>query len=99
MLRQLNAGNRSSDDHRSVIRRELYEKQLNSPSAWRRASGSFTPTSLAPQGVAEIPYALVPLTRDAGLDTHWGVFGAEPLVNVTKAFHDALLGAPYGLRP
>ena len=49
-------------------------------------------------GVAEILYTLVPLLRDVGLETDWGVmFGAEPFFNVTKSFHNALQGADYEL--
>ena len=46
-------------------------------------------------GVAEILYTLVPLMRDAGLDTEWRVIhGQDEFFDVTKAIHNALQGAP-----
>lgn len=51
-------------------------------------------------GVAELLYTVVPLMRDAGLDTEWDVmFGEEPFFNVTKNFHNALQGAEFELTP
>lgn len=44
-------------------------------------------------GVAEILHSLVPLMRDAGLDTHWEVIkGDLAFFNVTKKIHNALQG-------
>src|SRR5262245_7300191 len=49
-------------------------------------------------GVAEILYTLVPLMRDAGLDTEWRViYGQEEFFDVTKAIHNALQGSPRSL--
>ena len=49
-------------------------------------------------GVAEINYALVPLMRDAGLETEWRViFGQEEFFEVTKTIHNALQGDAKGL--
>ena len=49
-------------------------------------------------GVAEILYTLVPLMRDAGLDTEWRViYGQDEFFDVTKAIHNALQGAPRSL--
>ena len=49
-------------------------------------------------GVAEIIYTLVPLMRDAGLDTEWRViYGQDEFFDVTKAIHNALQGDPTGL--
>jgi trehalose synthase len=45
-------------------------------------------------GVAEILYTLVPLMRDAGLDTEWKViYGQDEFFDVTKTIHNALQGA------
>jgi len=51
-------------------------------------------------GVAEILYTLVPLMRDAGLDTEWRViYGEDEFFDVTKAIHNTLQGAETGLTP
>ncbi len=47
-------------------------------------------------GVAEILNRLVPLLEDMGLPTKWEVItGGERFYAVTKAFHNALHGAPF----
>lgn len=98
MLQRVNPGNKSLADYRSIVRRDLYDevKELG-----QRLEGArvlhINATSFG-GGVAEILYTLVPLMRDAGLQTEWGVmFGAEPFFNVTKGFHNALQGAEYEL--
>jgi trehalose synthase len=49
-------------------------------------------------GVAEILYTLVPLMKDAGLDTEWQViYGREEFFNATKLMHNALQGNPQDL--
>jgi len=47
-------------------------------------------------GVAEILTRLLPLAEECGLDVKWDVMtGGEDFFEVTKAFHNALHGAPY----
>jgi trehalose synthase len=47
-------------------------------------------------GVAEILNRLVPLMEEVNVPTHWEVItGGEKFFQVTKAFHNALQGAPY----
>jgi trehalose synthase len=47
-------------------------------------------------GVAEILNCLVPLMREVGLKCEWSVLtGGADFFEVTKAFHNALHGAPY----
>lgn len=44
-------------------------------------------------GVAEILHSLVPLMKDAGMNTEWKVIkGDNEFFNVTKSFHNALQG-------
>ena len=44
--------------------------------------------------------SLVPLMRDVGIDARWEVIrGEDEFFNVTKAFHNALQGAPVELTP
>lgn len=46
-------------------------------------------------GVAEILTRMVPLIREMGIETHWDVIkGDQAFYNTTKAFHNALHGAP-----
>ncbi|MBZ5704654.1 MAG: glycosyltransferase [Acidobacteriia bacterium] len=49
-------------------------------------------------GVAEILNRLAPLLEELGVATHWEVItGGNDFFEVTKAFHNALHGAPYVL--
>lgn len=51
-------------------------------------------------GVAEILNRLVPLAEELELSIHWDVMtGGEDFFEVTKAFHNALHGAPYRSNP
>jgi trehalose synthase len=51
-------------------------------------------------GVAEILTRLLPLAREVGLDTRWHVMeGGPEFYDITKAFHNALHGSAYTVRP
>ena len=51
-------------------------------------------------GVAEILNRLVPLAEELGINIRWEVMtGGEDFFEVTKAFHNALHGAPYHPEP
>jgi trehalose synthase len=51
-------------------------------------------------GVAEILNRMVPLLQELGVPTRWDVItGGNDFFEVTKAFHNALHGAPYEPRP
>jgi trehalose synthase len=51
-------------------------------------------------GVAEILIRLLPLAEELGLKMQWDVMsGGEDFFEVTKAFHNALHGAPYHVTP
>jgi trehalose synthase len=51
-------------------------------------------------GVAEILNRLLPLMRELGLDARWQVMeGGPEFFEVTKAFHNALHGSAYQVRP
>ena len=98
MLQQVNAGNKSLADYRSIIRQELYEELHTLSERLKGVRVLHVNATRFGGGVAEILYTLVPLMRDVGLAAEWGVmFGAEPFFNVTKGFHNALQGAPYEL--
>jgi trehalose synthase len=51
-------------------------------------------------GVAEILTRLIPLARELGLDARWHVMEGSPeFYDITKAFHNALHGNTYTVRP
>jgi trehalose synthase len=51
-------------------------------------------------GVAEILMRVIPLMRELGLEALWRVMEADlPFFEVTKAFHNALHGAPFTMGP
>ena len=51
-------------------------------------------------GVAEILTRLLPLARELGLDARWHVMeGGPEFYDITKAFHNALHGNAYDIRP
>jgi len=97
-LQQVNAGNKSLSNYRSIVRRELYEELQDLSERLKGVRVLHVNATSFGGGVAEILYTLVPLMRDVGLQAQWGVmFGAEPFYNVTKNIHNALQGAPYEL--
>src|ERR1043166_1561971 len=47
-------------------------------------------------GVPELLNRIVPLSQELELDTRWEIMaGTAPFFDVTKAFHNALHGAPH----
>jgi len=97
-LQQVNVGNKSLSDYTTIASRGLMEqiRGLAEPLAGKRVL-HLSATAFG-GGVAEILYTLVPLMRDAGLETDWRViFGQDEFFDVTKAIHNALQGNPRGL--
>src|SRR5215207_11321591 len=98
MQQRVNPGHKSLADYSSIIRRELYDEVVELGERLKGARVLHVSATSFGGGVAEILYTLVPLMRDAGLETEWDVmFGSEPFFNVTKSFHNALQGADYDL--
>ena len=98
MLQRVNPGTKSLTDYRSIIRGVLYDEIRQLAGRLDGARVLHVNATSFGGGVAEILYTLVPLMRDVGLATEWGVMlGAEPFFNVTKGFHNALQGADYDL--
>jgi trehalose synthase len=97
-LQQVNVGSKSLSDYTTIASRGLMEqiRGLAEPLAGKRVL-HLSATAFG-GGVAEILYTLVPLMRDAGLETEWRViFGQDEFFDVTKAIHNALQGNPRGL--
>jgi trehalose synthase len=97
-LQQVNVGTKALADYTTIASRGLMEqiRALAEPLAGKRVL-HLSATAFG-GGVAEILYTLVPLMRDAGLETEWRViYGQEEFFDVTKAIHNALQGDPRGL--
>jgi trehalose synthase len=97
-LQQVNVGQKALADYATIASRGLMEqiRALAEPLAGKRVL-HLSATAFG-GGVAEILYTLVPLMRDAGLETEWRViYGQDEFFDVTKAIHNGLQGDPRGL--
>ena len=97
-LQQVNVGNKALADYATIASRGLMEqiRALAEPLGGKRVL-HLSATAFG-GGVAEILYTLVPLMRDAGLETEWRViYGQDEFFDVTKAIHNGLQGDPRGL--
>ena len=97
-LQQVNVGTKALADYTTIASRGLMEqiRGLAEPLAGKRVL-HLSATAFG-GGVAEILYTLVPLMREAGLETEWRViYGQDEFFDVTKAIHNALQGNPRGL--
>jgi trehalose synthase len=97
-LQQVNVGTKALGDYATIASRGLMEqiRALAEPLAGKRVL-HLSATAFG-GGVAEILYTLIPLMRDAGLDTEWRViYGQDEFFDVTKAIHNALQGNPRSL--
>jgi trehalose synthase len=97
-LQQVNVGNKALADYATIASRGLMEqiRTLAEPLGGKRVL-HLSATAFG-GGVAEILYTLVPLMRDAGLETEWRVIhGQDEFFDVTKAIHNALQGDSRGL--
>ena len=84
MQHRVNPGNKSLADYRSIVRRELYDEVVALGERLRGKRVLHVSATSFGGGVSEILYTLVPLMRDAGLETEWDImFGSEPFFNVT----------------
>jgi trehalose synthase len=97
-LQQVNVGSKALGDYATIASRGLMEqiRALAEPLGGRRVL-HLSATAFG-GGVAEILYTLVPLMREAGLETEWRViYGQDEFFDVTKAIHNGLQGDPRGL--
>jgi trehalose synthase len=100
LLQPVAVGHKSLADYTHIVGRSLVEeiRTLAEPLAGKRIL-HLSATAFG-GGVSEILYTLVPLMRDAGLDTEWHViYGREEFFNATKLMHNALQGSPQDLSP
>ena len=97
-LHHVNVGHKALADYATIVSRGLMDeiRSLAEPLAGRRVL-HLSATAFG-GGVAEILYTLVPLMRDAGLETEWRVIhGQDEFFDVTKTIHNTLQGAPQSL--
>ena len=93
-------GHKALGDYATIASRGLMDqiRALAEPLAGKRVL-HLSATAFG-GGVAEINYTLIPLMRDAGIDTEWRVIhGQDEFFDVTKTIHNALQGAERGLTP
>jgi trehalose synthase len=98
MLQRINVGHKALADYGTIVGPKLMNgiRSLAEPLAGKRVL-HLSATAFG-GGVAEINYTLVPLMRDAGLETEWCViWGQDEFFQVTKTIHNALQGSPEGL--
>ncbi|MDQ4081913.1 MAG: glycosyltransferase [Actinomycetota bacterium] len=96
-LQQVNVGHKALADYATIANRGLMGqiRALAEPLAGKRVL-HVSATAFG-GGVAEILYTLIPLMRDAGLETDWRVVhGQNEFFDATKALHNALQGSPQG---
>ena len=88
------------DDYAALLGQgEIDELRLLAKPLRRRSIEMINSTAVG-GGVAEILNRLVPLAEELELDIRWDVMtGGEDFFGVTKAFHNALHGAPYHANP
>jgi trehalose synthase len=99
-LQTVTVGHKALADYSTIASRGLMEqiRALAEPLAGKRVL-HLSATAFG-GGVAEINYTLIPLMRDAGLETEWRViYGEDEFFDVTKAVHNALQGQPLDLTP
>jgi trehalose synthase len=97
-VQQVNVGQKSLADYVTIASRGLMDqiRSLAEPLAGKRVL-HLSATAFG-GGVAEILYTLVPLMRDAGLETEWRViYGQDEFFDVTKTIHNGLQGSPQGI--
>jgi trehalose synthase len=97
-LQTVNVGHKALGDYATIASRGVMDqiRALAEPLSGRRVL-HLSATAFG-GGVAEILYTLVPLMRDAGLETEWKViYGQDEFFDVTKAIHNALQGSETGL--
>ncbi len=87
------------DDYAAVVgAEEIYEIRALAKHLAGRSIKMVNSTAVG-GGVAEILNRLLPLLIEVGVEAHWEVItGDERFFEVTKAFHNALHGAPFAGR-
>ena len=94
MLQPVGVGHKSLADYTHLAGRSLIEEIRDMAEDLRGLKVLHLSATAFGGGVSEILYTLVPLMRDAGLETEWQVInGQDEFFDVTKSIHNALQGA------
>jgi trehalose synthase len=98
VLQPVTVAHKSLADYTHIVGRPLIEEVRELAEGLRGKRVLHLSATAFGGGVAEILYTLIPLMRDAGLDTEWHViYGREEFFNATKVMHNALQGNPQDL--
>ncbi len=99
MLELVDVGPRPLSQYESIVGEEILEeiRELAAPLKGARIAQINATTYGG--GVSELLRSIVPLYRGLGIECDWKIISAGPkFFTVTKAFHNALQGAPYELK-
>ncbi len=93
---EITASNVGLDHYAAVVGRPEIEEIRALAARLASRSVKMVNSTAIGGGVAEILQRLVPLLGEAGVETHWELItGSNDFFAVTKAFHNALHGAPF----
>ena len=86
------------DDYKSIVGEPVVEELRFLARGLAKKTLKMVNSTAVGGGVAEMLNRLVPLLAELDVTTHWDVItGGNDFFEVTKAFHNALHGAPYEL--
>jgi trehalose synthase len=98
LLQPVSVGHKSLADYTHLVGRPLIEEIREVAADLQGLRVLHLSATAFGGGVAEILYTLVPLMREAGIETEWHVlFGREEFYNVTKVIHNTLQGSEHHL--
>ncbi len=98
LLQEVHVGHKALADYQSMVARPLVEEIRDLAEGLKGLRVLHVNATSFGGGVAEILYTLVPLLRDAGIDTDWRVImAAQEFYEATKIMHNALQGNPTSL--
>lgn len=99
MLDHVDVGPRPLKQYEPIVGEETLEEIRELAAPLRGARVAQINATTYGGGVSELLRSIVPLYRGLGIQSDWMLISAGPeFFNVTKAFHNALQGAPYELR-
>jgi trehalose synthase len=99
LLELVDVGPRPLSQYESIVGEEILEeiRELAAPLKGARIAQINATTYGG--GVSELLRSIVPLYRGLGIECDWKIISAGPkFFTITKAFHNALQGAPYELK-
>ena len=99
MLELVDVGPRPLKQYESIVGEETLEELEELAAPLKGARIAQINATTYGGGVSELLRSIVPLYRGLGIECDWKIISAGPkFFNVTKAFHNALQGAPYELK-